>query len=49
MMRQRELTNGIPVFDKDNVRLGESKAAAKSAIAQVAVSRIFMAVPGMGE
>ncbi|XP_072042049.1 sideroflexin-1-like [Amphiura filiformis] len=47
MMRQRELTSGIPVFDADNNRLGDSKAAAKSAITQVAVSRIIMAMPGM--
>ena len=48
-MRQGELTNGIPVFDENNDRLGESKAAARSAISQVAISRIIMAMPGMGE
>ena len=48
-MRQGELTNGIPVFDDNNERLGESKAAARSAISQVAISRIIMAMPGMGE
>lgn len=43
----RELTFGIPVLTKDGQRVGESKTAAKQAIAQVVVSRIFMASPGM--
>lgn len=46
-MRSRELTFGIPVLTKDGQRVGESKTAAKQAIAQVVVSRIFMASPGM--
>lgn len=46
-MRQRELKVGIPVTDEDGNRLGESANAAKSAITQVVVSRIFMAAPGM--
>ncbi|KAK6177915.1 hypothetical protein SNE40_012783 [Patella caerulea] len=46
-MRSREILNGIPVFDEDGTRLGESKKAANSAISQVVVSRIFMATPGM--
>ncbi|XP_066129422.1 sideroflexin-1 isoform X1 [Saccopteryx bilineata] len=47
LMRQRELQVGIPVTDEDGARLGESAHAAKQAIAQVVVSRILMAVPGM--
>ena len=46
-MAFRELTNGIPVFTEDGIKVGESKAAAKSAIGQVVVSRILMAMPGM--
>ena len=34
--------------DKAGNRIGESKNAAKSAITKVALSRICMAVPGMG-
>ncbi|XP_030841332.1 sideroflexin-1 [Strongylocentrotus purpuratus] len=47
MMRSAELANGIPVFDENGHRLGNSKKAAKSAITQVVISRIFMAMPGM--
>lgn len=46
-MRSRELFNGIPIFDQNGNRLGESTMAAKSAITQVVVSRILMATPGM--
>ncbi|KAK7111059.1 sideroflexin-1-like [Littorina saxatilis] len=46
-MRMRELTNGIPVFDENGNRIGDSKRAANSAITQVVVSRILMATPGM--
>ncbi|ESO97003.1 hypothetical protein LOTGIDRAFT_159748 [Lottia gigantea] len=46
-MRSREILNGIPVFDENGNRLGESKTAAKSAITQVVISRVFMATPGM--
>lgn len=46
-MRSRELTNGIPVFDENGNRVGESSKAAVSAISQVVVSRILMATPGM--
>ena len=49
MMRQKELQSGIPVFDEDDNRIGESKVAAKSAILQVAVSRVIMAMPGMSK
>nr|XP_023407299.1 sideroflexin-1 isoform X3 [Loxodonta africana]XP_023407301.1 sideroflexin-1 isoform X3 [Loxodonta africana]XP_023407309.1 sideroflexin-1 isoform X3 [Loxodonta africana] len=47
LMRQRELKVGIPVTDENGNRLGESANAAKQAIAQVVVSRILMAAPGM--
>ncbi|XP_075791711.1 sideroflexin-3 [Pelodiscus sinensis] len=47
LMRQRELKFGIPVMDEDGNRLGESRAAARQAIAQVVVSRIGMAAPAM--
>ncbi|XP_071948655.1 sideroflexin-1-like isoform X1 [Antedon mediterranea] len=47
MMRQREIQNGIPVFDVNGNRLGDSKIAAKYSIFQVVVSRIGMALPGM--
>nr|KAF6347368.1 sideroflexin 1 [Pipistrellus kuhlii] len=47
LMRQRELKLGIPVTDENGTRLGESAQAAQQAIAQVVVSRILMAVPGM--
>lgn len=46
-MRSREIFNGIPVFDENGNRLGESPRAATSAITQVVVSRILMATPGM--
>lgn len=46
-MRSKELMNGIPVLTEDGTKVGESKAAAKSAIGQVVVSRICMAMPGM--
>ncbi|CAO2596088.1 Sfxn1 [Lemmus lemmus] len=47
LMRQRELKVGIPVTDENGTRLGESTNAAKQAIAQVVISRILMAAPGM--
>jgi len=45
----RELTDGITIFDENGNRLGESTTAAKSAIAQVVFSRVMMATPGMSE
>jgi len=47
LMRQRELLHGIPVFDDNGNRLGDSKVAAKRAIAMTVISRITMALPGM--
>ncbi|OWF55046.1 sideroflexin-1-like [Mizuhopecten yessoensis] len=46
-MRSRELMEGITVMDEEGNKLGESKLAAKSAIGQVLLSRIMMALPGM--
>lgn len=43
----RELLEGIPVYDADGNRVGESKKAAEKAIALVLFSRICMAAPGM--
>jgi tricarboxylate carrier len=47
LMRLRELQNGVTVLDENGNKIGESKAAAKEAIAMVTVSRIAMATPGM--
>lgn len=47
LMRQKEITEGIEVFDGDNNKLGQSKVAAKKAISEVVFSRIAMASPGM--
>lgn len=47
LMRQRELLHGIPVFDADGNKLGESKVAAKYAVGMTVFSRITMAAPGM--
>jgi len=38
---------GIPVFTDDGERIGQSTSAARKAIAQVVMSRVFMATPGM--
>nr|XP_054765652.1 sideroflexin-1-like [Lytechinus pictus] len=46
MMRSAELSNGIRSLANGN-RVGNSKKAAKSAITQVVISRICMAMPGM--
>jgi len=38
---------GIPVFTDDGERIGQSTSAARKAIAQVVMSRVSMATPGM--
>lgn len=47
LMRQKEIKDGIEVFDKDGNKVGKSKVAAKKAIREVVMSRIMMASPGM--
>ncbi|XP_033098432.1 sideroflexin-2-like [Anneissia japonica] len=47
MMRQKELKNGIAVYDEHGTELGKSKKAAQKGIRQVVISRITMAAPGM--
>lgn len=47
MMRQQEILNGITVTDENGNQLGQSKKAAAKGIAQVVISRITMAAPGM--
>ncbi|XP_065648635.1 sideroflexin-2 isoform X2 [Hydra vulgaris] len=47
LMRQREIINGIAVYDENGAEVGFSKNAAYKGIMQVCVSRITMAAPGM--
>lgn len=47
LMRQKEIKEGIEVYDSAGNKLGESKTAAKKAIREVVTSRIAMASPGM--
>lgn len=47
LMRQKEIKEGIEVFDENGNKIGESKVAAKKAIREVVMSRIAMASPGM--
>jgi hypothetical protein len=42
----RELKNGVPVSDDNGKVYGNSVNAAQQGIAQVTMSRIFMACPG---
>ena len=49
MMRSSELSNGIAIYDERGEKIGHSKKMAQVAIAQVVVSRILMAMPGMSE
>lgn len=50
MMRRSELANGIALVDEHQKPLGvQSKKAATEGISSVVVSRITMAMPGMGE
>nr|CAD7262925.1 unnamed protein product [Timema shepardi] len=48
MMRLQEIQKGVPVVDSNGNVLGESTAAAKQGIALVTMSRLGMAMPGMG-
>ncbi|PKU35870.1 sideroflexihypothetical protein [Limosa lapponica baueri] len=47
LVSSREIINGVTVTDGDNNELGCSRRAAVKGIAQVVVSRITMAAPGM--
>lgn len=47
LMRQKEIKEGIEVFDEAGEKIGKSKIAARDAIGNVVVSRISMAMPGM--
>jgi Sideroflexins len=42
----RELKVGVPVADENGIVYGNSVTAAQQGIAQVTLSRIFMACPG---
>ena len=45
----REIIDGIVVFDENDNPVGKSKKAAVKGITQVVVSRVAMAAPGMSE
>jgi len=47
LMRQKELIDGIPVYDEDNNLIGNSKKAASKGISAVVFSRVAMCSPGM--
>ncbi|KAJ3172304.1 hypothetical protein HK101_011160, partial [Irineochytrium annulatum] len=47
LMRQKELTEGISVLDKDGNVVGKSQKAGFNAISQVAVSRVATAFPAV--
>lgn len=49
LMRQKEIKEGIEVFDENGNKIGQSKTAAQKAIREVVMSRIAMASPGMCE
>lgn len=47
LMRQQEIKHGINVMDEKGNVLGQSKAAAVTAVSQVVPSRVLMAAPAM--
>jgi len=47
LMRSNEIQHGIPIKSESGEVVGNSSNAAKTAISQVVLSRISMAVPGM--
>jgi len=49
LMRQRELIQGVAILDENGNKLGQSQRAAVKGIAQVCLSRIFMAGPPMSK
>lgn len=48
-MRNKEIADGLPVYDANNNFLGNSQKAAITGISMVVVSRIGMATPGMSK
>ena len=48
LMRRTELSEGVLVKTEEGLEVGHSKVAARRAIAMVVLSRVAMAVPGMG-
>ena len=46
-MRSTEIEEGIQLYDKEGNKVAQSPKTAKTAIAQVVLSRVFMATPGM--
>uniref|UniRef100_A0A914XS52 Uncharacterized protein n=1 Tax=Panagrolaimus superbus TaxID=310955 RepID=A0A914XS52_9BILA len=47
LMRINEFTDGIALYDKNGVKVGESTKVAKDAVRDVVISRVGMAVPHM--
>lgn len=47
IMRNKELREGISIFDENGNVVGKSQTAARNATVQVVLSRIFMASPSM--
>ncbi|KAI4461956.1 sideroflexin [Holotrichia oblita] len=48
IMRYEELSNGTPIFDENDKKVGQSRMAAVYGIGLVLISRISMPVPAMG-